>query len=558
MSQIEDNDDITPATPREVNSTPAGQRNSVRESFSTSQEDIQPFSAENIDVSIPPGSPTDVDSTFPPEDSFIDEPEAETTFLPEDNGDPENTFPPEDSVVDVEEAFSPEETFPPEEEEEDEEFTESKLSFERPLKYNEGLSFDEPMTDEDTDVEIERPPLEETEITKKVRTLLIACNNNKEEIPKLQATLDSLHLEMKDYDTRFTNLVFFATLMESVDCGPELVNMVLKYWVGEGEDTLEGVLLDLIMEPNVPEYISRYLCNRVTGISILQVMLRYFDDLAEDTNLELGLPSATIRMPVLELYQKVKRCFDRRDKNGILLGLNREEGRILFDAVKTDNGQLPIVHNRPGINKNNDDVELLYKVILQENPLDADYPDWVDILEGENGLTVMATSANGEYIEPDFKFFIDSVESIRVEGEEINDGRVKDVLETALNKLFINEMKKNKLQPLHRAIRVHGAPNSRGTDCRGAPGGKGPCRMLYCVCLEEDEFSSWYTGRCQKEGCGRKIRNISHAVRAPLKTGGWVGCFCCIDHVYSSGYDIKGDVLTEPLETLGIFDRYKV
>lgn len=48
----------------------------------------------------------------------------------------------------------------------------------------------------------------------------------------------------------------------------------------------------------------------------------------------------------------------------------------------------------------------------------------------------------------------------------------------------------------------------------------GGCRMLLCDCFDED----WFLEHCQV--CLRKIRSARWALRRPIETGSWKGCYC--------------------------------
>ncbi len=59
--------------------------------------------------------------------------------------------------------------------------------------------------------------------------------------------------------------------------------------------------------------------------------------------------------------------------------------------------------------------------------------------------------------------------------------------------------------------------------------------MLLCICNEDtpedsDEYAiDWFLGHCVR--CKRILTSRVHAIRRPILTGGWVGCFCidCVD-----------------------------
>jgi len=103
--------------------------------------------------------------------------------------------------------------------------------------------------------------------------------------------------------------------------------------------------------------------------------------------------------------------------------------------------------------------------------------------------------------------------------------------------------------------RVFGPLNAKiGTECRS--GLLGGCRMLTCTCLEK----TWFTEAC--DVCGQGIADLSHAIRRPYSSGGWLGCYCseeCVagDKSYThSGMDnlLLGSTVAR-LKVAGIIDR---
>ena len=84
------------------------------------------------------------------------------------------------------------------------------------------------------------------------------------------------------------------------------------------------------------------------------------------------------------------------------------------------------------------------------------------------------------------------------------------------------------IEELH--FRVFG-PRNPGTNVEND-------RMFLCnefeKCDEEEETVDWFTGNCQYSECRKRILNRYCAVRRPRYDGGWIGCFCCLNHVDSS------------------------
>lgn len=83
---------------------------------------------------------------------------------------------------------------------------------------------------------------------------------------------------------------------------------------------------------------------------------------------------------------------------------------------------------------------------------------------------------------------------------------------------------------------------------------------------EDDQLVHWFNGNC--DFCGNKIRKECHAIRRPMMTGGWKGCFCSIsclkndlkkDECTSGEPDLITrnlvDVTIERLKQFGIQDR---
>ena len=85
-------------------------------------------------------------------------------------------------------------------------------------------------------------------------------------------------------------------------------------------------------------------------------------------------------------------------------------------------------------------------------------------------------------------------------------------------------------------------------------------RMFYCTCYEidvEDEpRDEWFTGSCQV--CLKRIKNRANAMRLPLATGGFRGCYCSVQCVKNSL--IQVDILTNLMldEMLKVLRKFGV
>lgn len=102
----------------------------------------------------------------------------------------------------------------------------------------------------------------------------------------------------------------------------------------------------------------------------------------------------------------------------------------------------------------------------------------------------------------------------------------------------------------------------------------GGCRMLICRCFErydDDDIENqdvpdlsdevdWFTDSCQE--CGNRIAKKWYALRLPLTTGGWRGCYCSWKCVKQQSDNVLQDQLVEinqaNIETIGISDRLDI
>ena len=121
--------------------------------------------------------------------------------------------------------------------------------------------------------------------------------------------------------------------------------------------------------------------------------------------------------------------------------------------------------------------------------------------------------------------------------------------------------------------RIFGPKNLCSDNSECPTGIKGGCRMLTCNCINKDadddnkEISGdpleWFDGSC--DTCLFKISEACYCIRYPTNGGGWVGCYCgmeCLSKNLPREADITSelrlDMMTECLETYGIFDRGKI
>lgn len=71
----------------------------------------------------------------------------------------------------------------------------------------------------------------------------------------------------------------------------------------------------------------------------------------------------------------------------------------------------------------------------------------------------------------------------------------------------------------------------------------------------------WFTGRCDYYKCSKYIRKRHYAVRMPIETGGWRGCYCSFDCVREEVYEDNTvrlyliNRIQSVYENIGIYDR---
>lgn len=102
----------------------------------------------------------------------------------------------------------------------------------------------------------------------------------------------------------------------------------------------------------------------------------------------------------------------------------------------------------------------------------------------------------------------------------------------------------------------------------------GGCRMFICqhhIQFEDpDEVGfpeDWFVGYCIYRKCERNIASRVHAIREPVRGGGWFGCFCSYEHLREfmsnadSGYQVDTyeytviEKVLDDLNRIGIPDR---
>ena len=203
-------------------------------------------------------------------------------------------------------------------------------------------------------------------------------------------------------------------------------------------------------------------------------------------------------------------------------------------------------------------------------------PEWVSVLSGEN-LSLLNTINPGDSIdgvrENKFTEIVSESQnlfySMTKNDELIPDGipiNIEETIQSYLSTLSIDNSTVS-----HNPNRIFGPMNRfMSRDCPFNPESLGPCRMLECQCreinipgieyIEDINLADWFSGYCDK--CLCKIRDKSHAIRYPVKGGGWRGTFCSIKCLQSGELmenteeeNIRIELLRKTLDSDGIMDR---
>lgn len=213
----------------------------------------------------------------------------------------------------------------------------------------------------------------------------------------------------------------------------------------------------------------------------------------------------------------------------------------------------------------NEDInDFLYKNNYIETEI-APTPAYVSKKEDED-ISLLEKVDTGIYNSKISTKFDDLVEIYDSAIEGINYGEEgeldKDLaLNVYLSTVMEGEVDENVLEKSIQQQRVWGPINRGENDCIGAPGGIGPCRMLYCNCIqdEDEEISDWFEGKCEE--CKKKILYRENCVRRPLLGGRWKGCYCsyeCMvkkDVYYDRGEELLINTTFKKLEEYGIMSR---
>jgi len=364
-------------------------------------------------------------------------------------------------------------------------------------------------------------------------------NSNKER-NKLRKIIDNI-IDLEGWDNSIKEIIKVC-IKEKLS--KDTVQIIISFWQDFGD--LDIIFLILTKYYLIPRNELDYLFENLE-LSDLKVMIKKSIELIENQNYSV------LANNLISFYDE-----DLRGDDYIEL---IEYTRVFQEKTQVDCKSI-----------------IAYFIYKKSYYVYAKIPDWVNIEEGEN-LSLLKTLNPGksyedveDYLEKivtkakDFFYITPDIlenKKISLENDEVEEISVKPELDYALLKFLTASSLEESSEIDHKANRIFGPVNRCNTrNCISNPGKDGPCRMLECLCLEDDS-SDWFHGNCDNYYCSKKIRDRSHAVRIPENNGGWKGGFCNFECLEDSLL-FKDKDTAYRLETLkntinedGIMDRTK-
>jgi hypothetical protein len=318
-------------------------------------------------------------------------------------------------------------------------------------------------------------------------------------IVKLQALLNEIPLENFKLAENLRILCNLIDKCREVNASKNIIDCIIQRWDPNTIGTVDadGLLGDLSATylcsmKNLKYLISMY--DTSTSMSILDSHIR--------SRTDSGMVFNIVANRILEAYG--------------IENLEEYEWEQLVSAAEQTQTLKSKQHTLLILHYINEKLKSKNRIIF------ADKPEWVNLppeSEEEVSLGSIEKIQENDLI---VKEFMSNIKADTVLPEEA----VSLALSVSLN------------SENTKADRLYGPVNAIvGFNCIGKPG---PCRMLYCLCKEEDEddedcsyetveepWKIWFKGEC--EICHKSIRKFRYAIRFPLHGGGFEGCFCSFD-----------------------------
>lgn len=337
----------------------------------------------------------------------------------------------------------------------------------------------------------------------------------------LEKSLNQIDLDSMKLIGRLTVLCQLIDICREMDVCKEIIDVILKRW--DPSQDIAGK--DIDPDGIIGDLSATYLCS----MENLKYLTSIYDICTPMTILDSHIRTRTDSGMIFNIVaNRILKAYE-------IDNLEESEWEQLVKAAEDTQVLKSKQHTFEILSYIND------KVKDQDKLIEADKPEWVNIMPGESeeffsrfslGPQKDKIKENAETISE----FLKLVES------EVT---VEEAMGLSLSLSLNEDSDENQIE------RLYGPANAIvGFDCISKPythsRENGPCRMLTCICKEDEDdmeddlteevienpWNLWFKGHC--EICKRKIRKFRHAVRLPLTGGGFIGCFCSFDCVLKS------------------------
>ena len=328
------------------------------------------------------------------------------------------------------------------------------------------------------------------------------------------------------------------------------------------EETLEEIFKKSYTGDKLYEALAEHNNIGDTDIVIIKIIDEYLTTVEESQYLIYGINDLSDIITIMEktiiynskmefslLYSKILSAFDKE--------LSLEELDFLVNKSYDDVYDFNIDISEK--------INFLRDIMMKMNY--ADVPKWVSIKKGEN-LSLLNTVSSGQALDEVYRS--QTIRNVMEEHHSLFQKLSvkvdnKDILESVQSYLTAHGDQEG-IDSLGEPSRIFGPPNAvKNRNCCSSPSG-GPCRMLECECIVDNELlvdTKWFRKYCQQ--CKKIIRDKSHAIRYPRHDGSWLGCYCSFDcMVENRGIEDENEELFKmralefTLYEKGIMDRLNV
>lgn len=321
-----------------------------------------------------------------------------------------------------------------------------------------------------------------------------------------------LENEIQDKDEYMNSFGEMVELMKEEDSSTEMVDHIMSSW-DLSENEPDNIFLEALKTFSCSDEELRFLVQKSSSLSNINYMITKIVDVHSFAPLMNVLMYAYNEKLSVNDYLDLKEFLDQYE-----------------EATKQQ-------------------FKHVYTFIEEKLKTTQKKPSWVSLKDDEN-LSLLNTTKIGM-----------DLSEVNTVLKDLTEEASKYGIEDESLSLFASSVSDNinLEQSYDKCFRVWG-PENRFPDreCIGNPNTRGGCRMLRCVCHEEE--SEWFTGKC--DHCEKKIENMSFAVRYPKEIGGWVGCYCsfrCMSDYPPEGMEAKENARVKNLESklkqIGIMDR---